>query len=521
MKLTAAHYDIDTLEPTVLLHEDDCALLGVREGDRVRIGGGRCSTGIVSMSDTLVERGTALMTDRLLSACRAGPGAEVEVSHCPVPESVRAIRRKMDGHELSGQEIRQVVDDALCDLLSRVEMSSWLTSLYIRGMDIDETASYARAMSDAGGRLDFGDRRVFDFHSFGGLPGNKITPIVVSIVAADGLLMPKLSSRAISSASGTADFVETFCPVDLPSDEVRRITEETGGVFSWTGATDLAPAGDHFIRVQRPLGIDPRPQMLASIMAKKAAAGATDLVMDIPTGEGTKVPTVEGARSYARDLMDLGERLGMRVECAVTYGDCPLGEAVGPALEARECIQVLEGAEGHGDVAEKACVIAGMVLEMAGERDGRSRAEGILRSGLAHDKFIEIETAQGGSPDLSSDDLVPGRFSADIVAQRPGFVTAIRNGAVVAVAKAAGAPGDKGAGLILRAKRGRKVAVGDVLMTIYAESADRLRHAAEVAWESGPYDIGGMLLDRVRRAPRTVERFKYSIHLGRPSQLGE
>lgn len=515
MRLTAAHYDIGLLEPTVLLHEDDCRVLGLVEGDRVRVDGRRGTVAIVSMSDTLVDRGTVMMTPTVLAASRSEEGDLVDVQPSPQPDSVRAIRRKMDGATLGAEEVRQVVDDVVNDRLSRIEASAWVTALHIRGMTADETAEYAMAMADSGGRVDFGDRRVFDFHSFGGVPGNKITPIVVSIAAAEGLTVPKLSSRAISSACGTADFVEVLCPVDLDTESVRRVSEEVGGVFSWTGATDLAPAGDHLIRVQRPLGIDPRSQMLASILAKKAAVGATDLLMDIPTGPGTKVHTLAEAESYVRELTALGERMGIDVECVVTAADRPLGHAIGPALEARECVMTLEDPASHREVADKACLCAGALLSMAGYPDGRRRAEEALASGAARRRFIEIVRAQGGG-DPRSSDILPGGYSADIVAEGPGTVTGILNRAVVAVAKAAGAPRDKGAGVMLVADVGDEVSAGDVLMTVHAEAGCKLEDAVGKAREACPYVIG-----RVRLPFRTWVRYKYSILFEATSQLGE
>ena len=497
MKLEVRNYDLDTSEPTVLLHEDDCRSLSVSEGDRVRIAGTSAAIAIVSVSDTLVRCGTILVPPSVQRASGTAVGGSAEVTLSHTPESVRHIRAKMDGMHLPSESIRQVVDDVVAGRLSRIEISAWLTALYIKGMDTDEIAAYARAMAETGDELTFHDKQVFDFHSFGGLPGNKITPIVVSIVAAAGLTIPKLSSRAISSACGTADFVETFCRVDLDADEVRRISEETGGVFSWTGATDLGPAGDHFITVQRPLGIDPRPQLLASIMSKKVAVGATDLVMDIPMGSESKVPTLEDAKAYARDLMDLGERLGMRVECAITYAEQPLGSTVGPILEARECMEVLEGVPGHEDVVEKSCVCAGLVLGLAGFPDGAAEARRILDSGEARSKFLEIVAAQGGSADVSSADMVPGRFSRDVVSDRPGFVRRISNKAVVAVAKAAGAPSDKGAGVVIHKKLGAKVSAGEAIMTVYADREDKLLHAVEIAMEREPLVVEGMVIGRV------------------------
>ena len=498
MDLIADRYDIDLSEPTVLMHESDCIVIGVGDGDRVRISGNRTYVAIVTVSDTLVDAGHILMTDKLLHVCSIEPGSIVGVVSSPVPDSVRTIRAKMDGQSLSAEQLDELVSDVIGGRLSRLEVSAWLTALYIKGMNVHEIASYARAMASSGTRLDFGSRRVFDFHSFGGVPGNKITPVVVSIVASAGLFIPKLSSRAISSPSGTADFVEMFCHVDLCTEDVQRITEDVGGVFSWTGATDIAPAGDRFITVQRPLGIDPRPQMLASIISKKLAAGATDLVMDIPMGDGTKVLTVDEANSYARDLMDLGEELGINIECAVTYADQPLGHAVGPALEARECIQVLENEPGHSDVVDKACICAGMILEMGGIPNGVSEAHRILSSGEALEKFRQIVSEQGGDPCVSSHDISPGRYSREIVTPRSGFVRSISNRGIVAVAKAAGAPSDHGAGIIIHKKRGSKVSEGDVLMTVYAESIGKLDHAVSEAMSREPIDVDGMLLERVR-----------------------
>lgn len=506
MQLTVRYYDLGTFEPLVLLHRDDCAALGVREGDRVRLSGRRTTSGVVGSSGTLAEHGTAMVPGRLLQRIGLSDGDGIGVVADTVPESVRAIRRKMDGETLTSEEVCSVVGDLMDARLSLIEVSAWLTALQINGMDTDELASYTVAMSKSGGRLDFGREQVFDFHSFGGVPGNKITPIVVSIVAAAGHIIPKLSSRAISSACGTADYVETFCRVDLGDEEVRRTAEETGGVFSWTGATDLAPAGDVFITVQRPLGIDPRPQMLASIMSKKIAAGATHILMDIPMGRGTKVATIEEARSYARDLMDLGDLLGVRVECAVTSAEQPLGEAVGPVLEARECMQVLELAPGHEDVADKACICAGIILEMAGEPDGASEARRLLESGRAHEKFLEIAAAQGGDTRLSSADMVPGRFSAELRSPASGVVTSMRNKAVVAVAKAAGAPGDKGAGMLIRRKTGDRVREGEVLATVYAESEDKLGHAVSKAASDPPFEVSGMVMGRV--GPRDRRRLR-------------
>ena len=497
MILKVKYYDVDSSEPTVMIHDDDCLVIGVQENDRVAIGGRSTAVALVSKSDTLVDKGTILVPEGVMKSVGLSEGDEVNVTYSQKPDSVRSIRRKMDGEKISREEIESIVTDILENKLSKIEISAWLTALYINGMDIEEIADFTMAMANTGDIIKFDREPVFDFHSLGGVPGNKITPIVVSIVASAGIMVPKLSSRAISSACGTSDFVEVFCNVEMEADQLKKVSEEVGGVFAWGGSMNLAPVDDMVIKIEHPLGINPRAQMLASIMSKKVAVGATHLLVDIPTGSGTKVPTIEVARAYARDLMDLGENIGMHVECAITYADQPVGNAVGPTLEARECIRVLEGSEHPASVIEKACECAGIILEMAGMSDGFSRAKQILQSGEAHKKFLEIVVAQGGRADLKADDLVPGKFTYDVVSSKSGYIHSINNKDIVAIAKAAGAPSDKGAGLMVLKKKGQRVEKGDVLYTIYADNEAKLKRARDTSTKYPPMVIEGMLIRRV------------------------
>ncbi len=497
MKLIVRYYDLDASEPLVLMHESDCAAIGVKENDRVAITGPKSTVALVTCSDTLVDEGIIMMPKGVMDKVAIREGEDVEVLYSSKPDSVRSIRRKMDNERLNREEIESIVQDILDNKLSKIEISAWLTALHINGMDIDEIADFTKAMAHSGDIIEFNRQPVFDFHSFGGVPGNKITPIVVSIVAAAGVMIPKMSSRAISSACGTSDFVETFCDVEMDADSIKRIAEETGGLFAWGGGMNIAPVDDLVIKIEHPLGINPRAQMLASIMSKKVAINCNYLLVDIPTGTGTKVPTVEVARSYARDLMDLGDRLGMHIECAVTYADQPVGTAVGPILEARECISVLEGSAHPASVIEKACECAGIILDMAGIAGGSAKAREILESGEAYKKFLEIVVAQGGRADLKSTDLVPGRFTEDVIASKSGYIHAIHNKDIVAIAKAAGAPNDKGAGLIIHKKKGQRVEAGESLFTIYADNEAKIKRARETCIKYPPVDIEGMLIKRV------------------------
>ncbi|MBQ6548159.1 MAG: AMP phosphorylase [Candidatus Methanomethylophilaceae archaeon] len=499
MKLIAKDYNVDAVILRVIIHDDDCKEIGVKEGDRVRIDGSRSYVVTANKSDTLVKRGEVLMPRNVMDKVGAKDGMEVNVVFSPIPESARSVRKKMDCQKLTKDEINAVVNDILEAKLSLIETSAWLTALYINGMDVDEIADMTMAMVNTGDRIQFERTPVFDFHSIGGVPGNKVTPIVVSIVAAAGLMLPKTSSRAISSACGTSDFVETFCDVEMDASKLKEIAENVGGVLAWGGSMNLAPVDDMLIKIEYPLNINPRAQMLASIMSKKMAIGATHLLMDIPTGPGTKVKTIEEARAYVRDFMELGNRLGMTIECAITYGDQPVGNAVGPGLEARECIRILEGNGHPASVVEKACDLAGIILEMGGIPHGADEARRILSSGEALKKFREIVAAQGGKPDITSEDIRIGKYKLEVLSTKSGYVHSIKNKDIVAIARAAGAPSDKGAGLMIFRKKGQRVEKGNVLMEIYADVETKCQRAKDLAIKLMPIEIEGMLIEKVTR----------------------
>ena len=499
MKLRIKEVDVLAAHARAMMNAEDAIELGVKEGERILLSGKRPLAVLLNISDTLVERGEIMIATKILNQIGAAEGDEINVTFSPVPESVKSIRKKMDGQKLTKEEIDGVVRDILESKLSDIEVSAWLTSLYINGMDIEEIAYFTNSMVDTGERIRFERTPVFDFHSVGGVPGNKVTPIVVSIVAAAGLMIPKTSSRAISSACGTSDFVETFCNIEMEAEQLKEISERVGGVLAWGGSMNLAPVDDMVIRVENPLGINPRAQMLASIMSKKLAMGATHLLMDIPTGPGTKVPTIEMARAYVRDFMELGEKLGIQVECAITYGDQPVGSAIGPILEAKECIRVLEGSKHPASVIEKACGLAGIILEMGGIPNGTQEAHRILESGEALKKFREIVAAQGGNPNITADDLKEGKYKLQVLSTVSGYVHSIDNKELVQIARAAGAPTDKGAGLLIFKKKGQYVKSGDVLMEIYADVESKCQRAKDLSLRMQPIDIEGMLIEKVGR----------------------
>jgi AMP phosphorylase len=495
-------FDIHTPHFSLLMHEKDAADLGLRKADRVKVMSKECSAvAIMDSTETLVTHGEVGIFENLYKhLCLSGDNDMVKIYPASRPKSVEFIKKKMNGEELSTDEINTIIHDITEGNLSDIELSAYVTAVYITGMNMRETEDVTRAMMDSGEKIEFEGQTIFDFHSVGGAPGNKITLIVVPIVAAAGLKCPKTSSRAISSACGTADILETICRVDLSISEIKKQTAEVGGTIAWGGAVNIAPADDIIIKVEYPLSIDPYPQVLASVMAKKAAGGAQYLVMDIPTGAETKVPDIEYARKYAQDFIDLGRRLGITVECAITYGGQPIGNTIGPAIEIKEALECMEGKEVPNSLLSKATNMAGIILEqgrVALPGKGKEKALGIINDGSALKKFQEIVAAQGGDGTITSDKMELGKHTHDVIAERDGYVHRIFNKRIVKIVRAAGAPSEKGAGLYLFGKEGDKMEKGKPLFRIYSDTEAKLNMAKTVAMELPPIEMEGMILERV------------------------
>ncbi|MEM2146822.1 MAG: hypothetical protein QW279_15775, partial [Candidatus Jordarchaeaceae archaeon] len=285
-------------------------------------------------------------------------------------------------------------------------------------------------------------------------------------------------------------------------EEMKRVVEKTNGCMVWGGTLNLAPADDIFIRVEHPLSID--PLLLPSIMSKKKAVGATHMVLDIPTGRGTKVKTIGEADLLAKDFMELGRRLDIKVQCALTYGEQPIGYTVGPALEAREALGVLTRKIKVPDLIDKAISIAGILLEMNGKKNGKEIALGILHSGKAEKKMREIIEAQGGNPKIELEDIPIGDQKYTIRSGKNGIILWINNTSLAEIARLAGAPKDKGAGIYLHKKIGDQVKEGEPLLTIYAERDLKIQRALDNLEKSDVLGIGkrmDMLIHEVKEFP--------------------
>jgi AMP phosphorylase len=469
--------------------------------DRVKISSKKHSiTAIIELSEKIIKPKEIGMLTTAFAEFKEKEGSKVEVVPATRPSSVEYIKKKLNGEELTYDEILRIVKDIVNKNISDIELAAYVTGVYTRGMSMHETKDLTLAMIETGETIDFDREKIFDYHSIGGVPGNKVTLLIVPIVAAAGLMIPKTSSRAISSPCGTADIFEVLANVSLSSNEIKHIAETVGGTIAWGGGVHIAPADDLIIRAEYPLAIDPYSQVIASVMAKKKAAGVNRLVLDIPVGENAKVESYEIAKKYAHDMISIGDELGMQVACAITYGGQPIGRSIGPLLEAREALEALENKEVPKSLSEKSISLSGMILEMGDSAigTGREQARKLLESGKALKKMKEIIEAQGGDPDITSETLPVGKFTREVTSDQSGYVAKINNKSIVKVVRAAGAPKSKGAGMIIFKKEGMKVDKDELIYTIYADSDPKLEQATKMAFKIRPMKVEGMVLDTIR-----------------------
>ncbi|MHA1449345.1 MAG: AMP phosphorylase [Candidatus Hodarchaeales archaeon] len=419
------------------------------------------------------------------------------------PESLSYIKARMKGIPLERAQIYEIVHDITTKRLNIQEKTAFVMTQHFDKLNMEEIEHLTRAIAHSGEIIDFGENTVItDKHSLGGVPGNKVSLLIVPIIAAAGMMIPKTSSRAITSPSGTADTMEALnCEVSFGAEEIIEITKKVGGLISWGGALNLAPADDILIHdVEFPLGLNPQSMMLASIMAKKLAIGVNFLVLDMPTGKGTKVATQDEALVLAREFSELGRRLGIRVENGITFGGIPVGHAIGPALEAREALESLKNPKSApSSLVEKSTALAGILLEMVGKAQrgrGQDMALQLLYSGATLTKFKQMLEAQGGDPEIHSSDIEVGQYTYEWIAPVDGWIVDIDNKAIVSIAKAAGAPSDKAAGIYFIKKK-ESVKRGESVFRIHASSEARLQAAQNKLAQKSPITIEGMLLGRL------------------------
>ncbi len=500
---------IDTYRENVAYLNRNCAVYraeGFQALSKIEVGnGGRtilCLLNVVD-DDAIVAPGELGLAEQAFAQLGCEEGTQVHVDHAEPPASMDAVRRKILGKRLSADDFRAICQDIIANRYSKMEMAAFLVASGQTGMDRDEVLHLTRAMIETGERLDWHESIVADKHCIGGIPGNRTSMLIVPIVAAHGMLMPKTSSRAITSPAGTADTMEVLADVTLEPERLHDIVRSQRGCLAWGGTANLAPVDDILISVERPLGIDAPGQMIASILAKKVAAGSTHMLIDIPVGPTAKVRHMREALALRKLFEFVGDELGIHLEVVITDGRQPIGNGIGPVLEARDVMQVLNNdPRAPADLRQKTLHLAGRVLEFDPDvrgGQGYAIARDILESGRALTKMNAIIEAQGRNPEPPR----PGELIHEVKADACGVVTGIDNLHLARLARMAGAPMDKGAGIDLLKKLGDEVQRGEPLYRIHADFRGDFQFALDLVRTNG----SGYTIGKADELPRAFVEF--------------
>ncbi|PWC43853.1 thymidine phosphorylase family protein [Azospirillum sp. TSO22-1] len=494
--LTLRYLAIDTFRENVAFLNRQCAAYKVEDFlglGRVEVrGNGKALPAVLN----IVDDSSILKPDEIGLSAPAfrhlgmPDGARVEVRHPHPPVSFEMVRAKVTGAELDQAALDAVVRDIAAQRYSKIEVAAFLVAC-AGFMTTDEVLGLTRAMVAAGARLTWDLPRVVDKHCIGGIPGNRTSMIVVPLVAAHGLPIPKTSSRAITSPAGTADTMEVLANVDVPVERMQEMVRTVKGCLVWGGHVNLSPADDVLIAVERPLAVDTREQLVASILSKKVAAGSSHLLVDIPVGPSAKVRSMAEAVRLRKLFEFVGDKLGLVLEVAITDGSQPVGFGIGPVLEARDVMAVLRNEPAApADLRERALHLAGTIIEFdPAVRGGTGvrRARELLESGAALAAMERIITEQGPPPRPSR----LGDLVHEVAASGDGVVTAIDCYRIARIARLAGAPSEKGAGIDLLHKVGATVRKGEPLYRIHAHTAPDFAFARGHADEDSGVRING------------------------------
>ncbi len=477
-------------EINIVLNPKDSTTLGVREGDLVQVGIGETDYfAEVNESENMVPQGIVGLFEEIWEKYKMEDGADIFLEIPQRPESIVAIRKKLLGRRLTEEELSNVMKDVGKGKLQDAEVAFFIATFFNVGFDDDEIYWMTKGLAESGDTMDFkflknNGELVVDKHSFGGVAGKGVTPVLVSILTAGGLVVPNTSTRAITSPAGTSDILETVMPIALTKEQIYEVVQKTGGCLIWGGALNLAPADDVLISIERMLEIQDFQKVLVSIVAKKVCMGINHVLIDLPYGLGAKIASPEELSLLKREFRKLFERFGIHVEVIGRDVHGPDGKSIGPNMEMQEVLRILERREDRSLSLEKDILeMAGILFESTGKAvsgGGAVMAEEILNSKKALDKFWEIATAQGAVKRMTVEDLKMGDITFEIKAEKDGAVGKINNKALIQMARALGNPAIKEAGVRIEKMPGEEYKAGDVLLTLYATSEDRLNNAKEL-----------------------------------------
>ncbi len=479
MKLKLKNLDWLAGRPVAVLNEKTAKKLNVSVGERIILKTpSKKFYSIVDISSGDIKNGQIGLSTELTKTIKKNNNDLIEINSSTETEGTSLIKKKLSGEKLSELELRKLVSEIVNNSLSEAEIAFFIAAERTKGMSEEEIYFLTKAMVEEGKKISFGKKVIADKHCIGGIAGNRTTPIVVAICAAAGLTIPKSSSRAITSASGTADVVETISRVDFSLNEIKKIVEKTNGCLVWGGALALAPSDDKIINIERLLNLDVEPQLLASIMAKKIAAGSNHILIDIPYGSG-KIKTKKQGKILGKKFQNLARRFNLRVKYVLTEGKQPIGKGMGPVLEMKDILSVLKNEKDcPQDLKEKSLYLATELMDLCNVKKPRKKAKAILKSGKAYEKFKEIINAQNNATDFEKriEKLALAKFQKTIRANKDGEISGISNKLINETCRILGTPQNIGAGIYLHKNLG-KIKKSEKILTMYSESEDKLKAA--------------------------------------------
>ena len=479
LTLKVRHLGIDTRKHLVVYMRADCPICrseGFRSEARIQ----------VSLGERWIIATLNVVTSEILTSDEIGfsesaweklgpkEGDQVIVSHAEALDSFGYVRAKLFGKSLTTSGFEAIMKDMMEEQYSDIQLSSFITACV--DLTQKETISLTKSMAETGRQLEWDHNHIVDKHCVGGLPGNRTSMLIVPILAAHGLTIPKTSSRAITSPAGTADTMEVLAPVNLSVESLKKVVEKEGGCIVWGGSVDLSPVDDVLVQVERALDLDSPKQLVASVLSKKVAAGSTDVLIDIPIGPTAKVRSEKAAQLLSTLFLNVGKAFDLNIHIVLTDGRQPVGRGIGPVLEARDVLSVLRGEkEAPQELRERGLFLAAKVMEYCcghSSEEALLEAQKILDEGRALRKFEAICKAQGGMRDLQ---FAPLKYV--VLAKNDGVVANIDNRLMARIAKLAGAPDSPAAGIDLHTPLGTKVEKGQPLFTVYAMTKGELDHA--------------------------------------------
>jgi AMP phosphorylase len=490
MRLKIKNFNWYAGRPVVILDEKMAKKMNVFVDDRVSIIGGEKKVyAIVDIFSKLVKMDEIGISHELNRILRLRDSSIVEVSVSELSGASFLIKKKMNGATLNQKELNYLISEIVHNNLTEAEIAFFTAAEKLNGMNFKEIISLTNAMVGTGAKLKFSGKYVADKHCIGGIAGNRTTPIVVAICACLGITMPKTSSRAITSASGTADVIETISNVELSLDKIKEVVKKTGACLAWGGSLGLAPSDDKIIHIERLLNLDIEPQLLASIMSKKISAGAKNILIDIPYGKGAKTSNIEHAKKLGRKFYRVGKRFGLNMRVIYSKGDEPIGNGVGPVLEMFDVLKVLQN-NGCEDLKEKSLWLATEIVKLCKIKDARRKVEDVLSSGRAYGKFEDIINAQNGFINFHErvGRLKLAKFRKVIRASKSGEIVMISNKGINSLCRVLGTPETVSAGVYLHKHLGF-VKRGEELLTLYTESKSKMKDALRFIKEFKPIEI--------------------------------